>query len=72
MILEAGAPTWYERSGPTDPPRFRAMFIQTEPTSDSETLKFLPGRTVLEADEVTFGDGEAAQRSPLAARLFQL
>ncbi len=48
------------------------MFIQTEPTSEPDTLKFLPGRSVLEGKGVSFADEEAAQRSPLAARLFQL
>ncbi len=48
------------------------MFIQTEPTPDPRTLRFLPGRTVLGADSVSFTDAQAAQRSPLAARLFQM
>ena len=48
------------------------MFIQTEPTTEPETLKFLPGRSVLEGEDVSFADEDAAQRSPLAARLFQL
>ena len=49
------------------------MFIQTEQTPNPATLKFLPGRTVLEqgtADFTSAGDAEA--RSPLAARLFQV
>ena len=48
------------------------MFIQTEPTAEPETLKFLPGRSVLERELISFADEDAAQRSPLAARLFQL
>ncbi len=48
------------------------MFIQTEPTPDPRTLRFLPGRAVLGEDSVSFADAEAAQRSPLAARLFQM
>ena len=47
------------------------MFIQTEQTPNPATLKFLPGRSVLEngtADFTTADD--AAERSPLAARLF--
>ncbi len=49
------------------------MFIQTESTNQENSLKFLPGRDVLgEGGEITFGHAEAAKRSPLAARLFQL
>ncbi|MCH9019411.1 MAG: NifU family protein [Proteobacteria bacterium] len=48
------------------------MFIQTEPTPDPRTLRFLPGRAVLGEDSVSFADAEAAQGSPLAARLFQM
>ncbi len=48
------------------------MFIQTETTPDPRTLRFLPGRAVLGEDSVSFADAEAAQRSPLAARLFQM
>ncbi len=47
------------------------MFIQTEATPNPETLKFLPGRVVLEEGTVDFRDAEtAAAASPLAARLF--
>ncbi|MGE0752294.1 MAG: NifU family protein [Variibacter sp.] len=46
------------------------MFIQTEPTPNPATLKFLPGRTVLDKGTLEMRDlGEAAQ-SPLAERLF--
>ena len=48
------------------------MFIQTETTPDPRTLRFLPGRAVLGEDSVSFADAEAAQRSPLAARMFQM
>ena len=49
------------------------MFIQTEAGSDENTLNFMPGRDVLgDGREVVFQDAEAARRSPLAARLFQL
>lgn len=48
------------------------MFIQTEQTPNPATLKFLPGRTVLDGAPVDFTSAEAAERSPLAARLFQL
>ncbi|WP_439816750.1 NifU family protein [Zavarzinia sp. CC-PAN008] len=48
------------------------MFIQTETTPNPATLKFLPGRDVLEQGTVDFPSLEAAQRSPLARRLFQV
>ena len=48
------------------------MFIQTEPTPNPATLKFLPGRAVL--DEGTFEalDEAQAERSPLAKALMEL
>ena len=46
------------------------MFIQTEATPNPATLKFIPGRTVLDTGTVEFSSREAAQRSPLAERLF--
>ena len=49
------------------------MFIQTEQTPNPATLKFLPGRTVLEAGQVEVLDADEAERvSPLAKRLFQV
>ncbi|MGB3273146.1 MAG: NifU family protein [Xanthobacteraceae bacterium] len=46
------------------------MFIQTETTPNPATLKFLPGRTLMESGTAEFTDAEAAARSPLAERLF--
>lgn len=46
------------------------MFIQTEGTPNPETLKFLPGKPVLGQGTASFTDAEAAERSPLATRLF--
>src|SRR5262249_27141592 len=46
------------------------MFIQTEPTPNPATLKFLPGRPVLASGSLARGDKEAAAQSPLADRLF--
>ncbi|MCA1972887.1 MAG: NifU family protein [Caenispirillum sp.] len=46
------------------------MFIQTEPTPNPATLKFLPGRQVMPAGTADFTSPEAAEPSPLAARLF--
>ncbi|SER81996.1 Fe-S cluster biogenesis protein NfuA, 4Fe-4S-binding domain [Tranquillimonas rosea] len=46
------------------------MFIQTESTPNPATLKFLPGQTVLDGGTADFPAPEAADKSPLAARLF--
>ncbi len=48
------------------------MFIQTEATPNPATLKFLPGRTVLGDKTRDYRDREAAEQSPLAARLFDI
>jgi Fe-S cluster biogenesis protein NfuA len=46
------------------------MFIQTEPTPNPATLKFLPGRPVLASGTLDMRDKAAAAQSPLAERLF--
>jgi Fe-S cluster biogenesis protein NfuA len=46
------------------------MFIQTEATPNPATLKFLPGRTVLENGTLDLPEAEQAAQSPLAERLF--
>jgi len=46
------------------------MFIQTEQTPNPATLKFLPGRAVMETGTAHFAAPEDCGRSPLAARLF--
>lgn len=49
------------------------MFIQTEATPNPATLKFLPGKVVMEAGTADFRDAEEASRiSPLAAKLFAI
>lgn len=49
------------------------MFIQTEQTPNPATLKFLPGREVLDGGTANFTSSEdAAARSPLADRLFAI
>jgi Fe-S cluster biogenesis protein NfuA len=48
------------------------MFIQTEPTPNPATLKFLPGRTVLGDGSVDFRAKSEADTSPLARRLFDV
>jgi Fe-S cluster biogenesis protein NfuA len=48
------------------------MFIQTEATPNPATLKFIPGRTVLDSGTMEFTSREAASRSPLAEKLFDV
>ncbi len=48
------------------------MFIQTEVTPNPATLKFLPGRTVLESGTLEMRDKAEAAQSPLAERLFDI
>jgi len=48
------------------------MFIQTEVTPNPATLKFLPGRSVLENGTLDIPSKESAAQSPLAARLFNI
>jgi Fe-S cluster biogenesis protein NfuA len=46
------------------------MFIQTEATPNPATLKFLPGRAVLETGTLDLRSRDEATQSPLAERLF--
>jgi Fe-S cluster biogenesis protein NfuA len=48
------------------------MFIQTEATPNPATLKFLPGRAVLETGTLEMRDRAEAAQSPLAERLFDI
>ncbi len=48
------------------------MFIETEGTPNPATLKFLPGRFVMEGGTADFASRAAAARSPLAEALFAL
>lgn len=48
------------------------MFIQTEATPNPATLKFLPGKPVLESGTLDMPNREAASQSPLAERLFDI
>jgi Fe-S cluster biogenesis protein NfuA len=48
------------------------MFIQTEATPNPQSLKFLPGKVVLENGTAEFRSVEDADDSPLAARLFDI
>jgi Fe-S cluster biogenesis protein NfuA len=74
MALECEGQSAYFRTIPKNgsteiPP----MFIQTEATPNPATLKFLPGRVVLEQGTADFRDADAARvASPLAGRLFEV
>ena len=48
------------------------MFIQTETTDNSDTIRFIPGETVYPEGPLFFGNSEKAINSPLADRLFKI
>lgn len=48
------------------------MLIETETTPNPATLKFLPGRTVMDVGTRDFATPEAAEASPLANALFSI
>jgi Fe-S cluster biogenesis protein NfuA len=48
------------------------MLIETELTPNPATLKFLPGRVVMEQGVRDFADPEEAEASPLASALFSI
>jgi Fe-S cluster biogenesis protein NfuA len=48
------------------------MFIQTEATPNPATLKFLPGRAVLDGGTLDLRGRDEAAQSPLAERLFRI
>jgi len=48
------------------------MFIQTEATPNPETLKFLPGQTVLETGTREYLSRSASEESPLASAIFEV
>ena len=48
------------------------MFIQTDPVSDRDAMRFVPGEAVLPSGKVDFPDPESSRRSPLARRLFEI
>lgn len=50
----------------------RSMLIETEPTPNPATLKFLPGCIVMEQGTRDFADPEEAEASPLASALFSI
>lgn len=48
------------------------MFIQTETTPNPATLKFLPGKVVMDNGTAEFLNAENAGDSPLASRIFSI
>ena len=48
------------------------MFIQTEPTPNPASLKFLPGREVMTRGVLDFTDPDRTEGSPLARRVFEV
>lgn len=48
------------------------MLIETEPTPNPATVKFIPGRMVMGAGTRDFASPEEAEASPLASALFTL
>ncbi|PCI62728.1 MAG: NifU family protein [Kordiimonadales bacterium] len=48
------------------------MFIETEATPNPDTLKFLPGREVLEVGTANFNNPDGTAASPLATAMFAI
>ena len=48
------------------------MFIQTEQTPNPQTLKFLPGKVVMDEGTAFYQNIDEAQDSPFAKRLFSI
>jgi Fe-S cluster biogenesis protein NfuA len=72
LIVHLPTPSAKDRSraGLEPAPPEKTMFIQTEATPNPATLKFIPGRVVLDSGTLEFTSRDAAARSPLAERLF--
>ncbi|CAN5253089.1 NifU family protein [soil metagenome] len=61
------------RLDPATPARhMQRMLIETEATPNPATLKFLPGRAVMDSGTRDFATPEEAEASPLAEALFDL
>ena len=48
------------------------MFIQTETTPNPDTIKFIPGKILLQEGTLSYNDMQRAKASPLAFKLFQV
>jgi Fe-S cluster biogenesis protein NfuA len=57
---------------PAISPQMTLMLIETEPTPNPATLKFLPGCAVMTTGTRDFADPDEASASPLAEALFSL
>src|SRR3546814_13111633 len=62
----------YHLAQRADASHMRLMLIETESTPNPATLKFLPGRPVMEAGTRDFASPEEAAAPPLAPALFPL
>jgi Fe-S cluster biogenesis protein NfuA len=74
LIVRGATPSAKEpsRAGLEPATPEKTMFIQTEATPNPATLKFIPGRIVLDSGTMEFSNRDSAIRSPLAARLFEV
>jgi Fe-S cluster biogenesis protein NfuA len=74
LIVRCATPSAKEtsRAGLEPATPEKTMFIQTEATPNPATLKFIPGRIVLDSGTMEFANRDSAHRSPLAARLFEV
>ncbi|XP_018599530.1 NFU1 iron-sulfur cluster scaffold homolog, mitochondrial isoform X2 [Scleropages formosus] len=68
--LKGGKTTWPQLVTSYVPAR--SMFIQTQDTPNPNSLKFLPGRMVLETGTMDFTAPRDAYCSPLARQLFRV
>jgi Fe-S cluster biogenesis protein NfuA len=66
------APCFYALDRPRTNAHIPSMLIETETTPNPATLKFLPGRTVMDMGTRDFATPEEAVASPLAEELFAL
>jgi Fe-S cluster biogenesis protein NfuA len=60
----------FQGPDPFQPTSEVILFIQTEQTPNPSTLKFLPGRVVMDKGTMDFAGVDTAAASPLAKRLF--
>ncbi|THH21019.1 hypothetical protein EW146_g486 [Bondarzewia mesenterica] len=69
LATAAGVRPTNTPSNRINPPLTRSMFIQTETTPNEDSLKFIPGVSVMETGSAEFLDTRSALVSPLAIRL---
>lgn len=72
-ILSAGTrPNVARHAAPIATGSLRSLFIQTETTPNVDSLKFIPGSTVMTSGTAEFLDKRSAMVSPLANKLFRI